>query len=218
MAKRGAVPSVAAMSRQPSLKLVPFVLLLFSHAALAEEAAPQGTEGGESGEEAYEPLPVGETIRVESGWIRVEPEDAEGGGTYSVVAALREDEAPTSRERVDSEGKPGRASEGGETPRSGERGEGIRCKGEKEAYLRQLFRIAGIQEIDVPYPLELLQALEQTPGVLVLAPTIRSVGGALVLGGGSGSVAGVDPIRALAWDDALRMAANELVRCHRGRD
>lgn len=196
--KEGSIPAVAQAQTQQT-----------------EGAAAGGDAASDSDGSRSEPLPEGEEILVKGGWIRIEKKGAERKGTYSVVsssASAYEGEALEERQdararRVEARPPPERA-DGGQAYRK----KTLRCPKEKEAYLRELFRIAGINTIDVPFPLELLQALEETPGVLNLAPSLPLAwAGVPVAAGGIG----VDPIRALGWDEGLRWAAEDLVRCNR---
>ena len=85
------------------------------------------------------------------------------------------------------------------------------CYEEREEYARQVLRMAGIE--DVEHPLALFEALGITPG---LSPWVRFNLFGLPFGGPwAGSVAGVDPVRPLAWDDDLQYAARELTACMR---
>ncbi len=74
------------------------------------------------------------------------------------------------------------------------------CRAERERYLRHLWHSAGI---DVERPLALVKGLSGQAwyGDDVLA---------------AGSIAGVDPIRPLAWDAELRSLARDLVACRSG--
>lgn len=86
------------------------------------------------------------------------------------------------------------------------------CHEEQEAYVRELFRMAGIWDFD--HPVALLMALGETPG---LSPWIRwNLFGAPFLGPTSGvGVSWTDPVRPIAWDDELRWAAKDLTACVR---
>jgi hypothetical protein len=76
-----------------------------------------------------------------------------------------------------------------------------RCRAERSAYVRQLLRATGVGVDD---PLALLDALAGSRGSQ--GAQLFSIYGLL---------AGVDPIRPLAWDMDLRTLARELERCSR---
>lgn len=98
---------------------------------------------------------------------------------------------------------------GTRTPRPGENPNVDVCYEEQEQYAKELFRIAGIE--DVEHPLALLQGVGATPG---LSPWVRfNIFGAPYLG--PYGVSWIDPIRPLAWDDRLQWAAQELTGCVR---
>ena len=71
------------------------------------------------------------------------------------------------------------------------------CLAARTAYVRHLLRTAGIEDED---PLALVEALAGHPESSPLAAAL---------------LAGVDPLRPLAWDSQLRSLARDLERCHR---
>lgn len=186
--------------------------------------------------------PAGTTLHLPEGWIRVDsvPEGEEpGGGSFGVISAevlagLAPEQAVSSRRRSatsraqdirppteeggagsgtdDSAGMGHDQSNDWEAAEpygqaAADQGPGP-CYAEQEAYAKELFRIAGIEEID--HPLALLQALGETPG---LSPWVRfNLFGSPLLGP---TVSWIDPVRPLAWDDALRWAAEDLTACTR---
>jgi hypothetical protein len=201
--------------------------------AAAEETA-SGVIAGEWGyvEILPEAPPPGKTLQLREGWIRVEsaPEDEEpGSGSFGVISS----EALTQvqdRPRVRTEPQPGlRAAPArpGQRPQPGyppapQSREGARaqaeapaelgpCYEEREEYAKRLLEIAGIE--DVEHPLALLEGLNGTPG---LSPWVRFNLFGLPTGGPWGGViAGVEPVRPLAWDDDLQYVARQLSACMR---
>lgn len=159
------------------------------------------------------PPKVGERIEIPGGWYRIESGAEEPGptGSFSVVAT--EELAPVSE--APGEGAPAYRQE--YAPAAGPAGEEQRlisfddaCYPQKEKVARELFRIAGIWYFD--RPLEWVEALQQHPA-LSLSPWVRFNLFGLAVGGPLGIGAGVDPIRALGWDEGLRWSANDLLDC-----
>jgi len=183
--------------------------------------------------------PPGTTIELREGWIRVEsaPDDEEpGSGSFGVIHSEALAQRPD--DRVRTVPQPGlRAGPGyreAEPPRHREpagppalrdepqdrralrdelvaRDAGLGpCYVEREKYVKELFRIAGI-EGEVDHPLALLAALGDTPG---LSPWVRfNLFG--LPGGGPWGASWIDPVRPLAWDDGLQWVARDLERCMR---
>lgn len=151
-------------------------------------------------------LVPGQTVHMNEGWFRIEePGTPEEGfvGTLEVGLQGGEEEA---REEAPSP-----------TPRPPLEAPTVQpvlrrtCREEENRYLRELFRIAGIWYF--PDALDLVEALDRVPGV-ALSPWLRfSLFGWASPGTQWTGPAGVDPIRPLAWDEGLRWAAEDLVRC-----
>lgn len=155
-----------------------------------------------------QPVRVGETIELPEGFIRVEEKGTEDRnvGSFSVVPAesLRASAvalaARPPASRVSLAGSV--EDEGGEAGAAGAprfvrvRGDGA-CRAERSAYLRDLWRLSGIEVAD---PDALLLGLES--------------------GGGERSgfywfALATDPFRPLAWSSELRSRADALARCAR---
>ncbi|WP_373045826.1 hypothetical protein [Vulgatibacter sp.] len=207
-------------------------------AAAAEAKGKDGSSGVISGEWGYveilpEAPPAGTTIQLREGWIRVEsaPDDEEpGSGSFGVVTSEAMGLTPTQAPGVRTEPQPGlRAgpgypqyeeprrdyrrrrqqqapTEGGGAPDPGA------CYEERESYVKELFRIAGIE--DVEHPLALIEGLNNTPG---LSPWVRFNLFGLPYGGPGPwtGVTWIEPLRPLAWDDGVQYAARELSECMR---
>ncbi|HWV38960.1 MAG TPA: hypothetical protein VN033_10850 [Vulgatibacter sp.] len=198
--------------------------VLAAHAARAQEEggspAEEPVSGSITSREAAteilpEPPPVGRTIRTPHGWWRIESGEAEPGATGSFTAmrvpAPAPPAAPEARAPAEAP-PPAPAPEAPPAPYPGSAAEGQRCFDEKEAYSRELFRIAGIWHFD--RPLELVEGLEATPG-LSLSPWVRFNVFGLATGGPLVSAVGVDPVRPVGWDEGLRWAAEDLIDCIR---
>jgi len=175
--------------------------------------------------------PPGTTIRLPEGWIRVEsapPDETPGSGSFGVIASealaqrpppgIRTEPqpglraGPSYRERA---APPRAAPEDAPAARNRAAAEALGpCYEEREAYVRELFRIAGLERVD--RPLALLEGLAATPG---LSPWVRFNLFGIPSGGlpsGPG-VTWIDPVRPLAWDDGLRWVAKDLEACMRRR-
>lgn len=195
-----------------------------SAVALAEAPAERESLGWiESEEMAFEILPpappAGTTLHLPEGWIRVEeaPEDeGDGSGSFGVVRTRRLPPPPAPEEREERAPPPPPAEPWWDVhPPDGElhdvaAGNLGPCYGERERYVEELLRIAGID--DVEHPLALLEGLGMTPG---LSPWVRFNLFGLPGGGPWNGVSWIDPVRPLAWDDGLRYAARDLERCMR---
>ena len=205
-----------------------------------KENATDGVISGEWGyvEILPEAPPPGATIEMREGWIRVEsaPDDEEpGSGSFGVIhsevlAQRRDDRLRTvpqpglragpgyerdePRERVQAD-EPALRDEPQDRRALREelvaREAGLGpCYVEREKYVKELFRIAGI-DTEVEHPLALLEALGSTPG---LSPWVRfNMFG--MPGGGPWGATWIDPVRPLAWDDGLQWAGRDLERCMR---
>lgn len=169
-----------------------------------------------------EPPPPGETIRVPSGWWRIESgEEEEPGatGSFSVVRSTPPAPAPPAAAPAPAPQPPAAAAPPYPAPAPppstavvGSAAEQERCFNEKEAYASALFRIAGIWYFD--RPLELIEGLQESPG-LALSPWVRFNLFGLAAGGPMVSAVGVDPVRPVGWDEGLRWAAEDLIDCIR---
>lgn len=191
--------------------------------AANEEANEEGVSGVISSEGARteilpEPPPVGARVEIPGGWYRVESGETEEGATGSLsVVATPPPAAPAPQQQATPQppampqeqataqhapppAAPQRPTSSLERP----------CFAEKNRYAKELFRIAGIWSFE--HPLALIEALEDTPG-LSLSPWVRFNLFGLGAGGPLVSPVGVDPIRPLGWDEGLRWAADDLVRC-----
>ncbi|AKU90109.1 hypothetical protein [Vulgatibacter incomptus] len=176
------------------------------------------------------PPPVGETIQIPGGWYRIESGPEEPGATGSLTvmkvpfpkpvapaAPARAPAAPPApaQPAAPSEAYPYSQPYAEAYPPASAYPPALeeqRCWMEKEAYARELFRIAGIWYYE--RPLELIQGVEETPG-LALSPWIRFNLFGLATGGPLVSAVGVDPIRPVGWDEGLRWAADDLIQCIR---
>jgi hypothetical protein len=140
------------------------------------------------------PVPVGERIVLPEGWMRVEEQGVEDRavGSFGVVAAGSTTTAP----------RPGAdvlSSQAGEQSAAGLRPPAApACRRERAAYLRELWRLSGI-EFDEPDAL-----LEGLEGDALGART-----------GFYWFALATDPFRPLAWSSDLRDRAEELARCVR---
>jgi len=162
------------------------------------------------------PPPVGERVDRYGGWYRIEsgPEEPGPTGSFSVMPA--QDPAPVAEEpavraaprEAVPEPRRVRARPAGEEQRLISPDDA--CYAQKERVAKELFRIAGIWSFD--RPLEWVEVLQQHPA-LSLSPWVRFNLFGLAVGGPLGVGAGVDPIRALGWDEGLRWAADDLLDC-----
>jgi hypothetical protein len=152
------------------------------------------------------PVRVGEDRVLPEGYIRVEEAGTEDRevGSFSIVPAptLRPSSvARGARATVAAPGAGVRQEEGGPATPSGTRPATAArerpCRGERAAYLRELWKTSGIEVAD--------------PGAVI---------DGLDSGGGSSSgfywfALATDPFRPLAWSSALRGRADALARCVR---
>ncbi len=214
-----------------------FVLIALAAAALLAPAAGQAEETaaslavpnpnepvsgriqshGATTEILGEPPAVGVTIQLPNGWYRIEsgpePDESAGTGSFSVVKTEAIAAAPPTTtpppppalappptiEPLPVQPVPVAAAE-------------TRCYAEKERYVSELFRIAGIWYFE--HPLDLLEALEETPG-LSLSPWVRFNLFGLAAGGPLFDGVGVQPVRPVGWDNDLRWVAEDLIACIR---
>jgi hypothetical protein len=134
---------------------------------------------------------VGEKIELPEGWLRVEeagPEDGEVG-SFGIVSAETFGSAGAQGVALAPAGAPADSAPGG-----------AGCRGERSAYLAELWRSSGI---DVKDPSALLEGLQ---------------GGATGPGTGFYWFAlATDAFRPLAWSSELRARADALARCVRGQ-
>jgi hypothetical protein len=155
-----------------------------------------------------EPVRVGETIELPEGYIRVEEQGTEDRnvGSFSVVparsmtptaSALAAQPAGSRGALAGSPGAPSPSPEDAASARFVRvRGDGP-CRAERSAYLKDLWKMSGIEVSD--------------PDALLLG-----------LEGEQGAAAGfywfalaTDPFRPLAWSSDLRARAEALARCVR---
>lgn len=140
-------------------------------------------------------VPVGARVELPEGWFRVEEEGIEERqvGSFAVLSASAASGAPA-------EGAPARASTALSPPLPVNSGPTVagRCRAERAAYLRQLWREAGIE---VDHPDAVLEGLDPAHGGAALGPWEFGPGG--------------DPVRPLAWSSDLRDRARDLARCVR---
>ena len=164
---------------------------------LGGAAAGSAAEGAVRPEEvALESLPQRGEIRTAEGFIRAEGPDPGGApgsfGTYH-PAARRPAAHPGGAAAVPVDAAPAELAAAERRARTDP------CRPERDRYLRQLFRAAGI---DLERPGALLQALAGPGGYT-----------GEYLFTAYGLLAGLEPMRPLAWDADLRLAADELAEC-----
>lgn len=147
----------------------------------------------------------GETIHIDEGWYRIEPEGTPEEGFVGTLEVEEEEERPPERE---TEASPPRSSHPKyELPETS-------CREERARYLQELFRMAGIW--DAPWALDFVEALEARESSL--SPWLRFNLFGQVEGGSAFALPpGIDPFRPLAWDQELRYAAEALASCERSR-
>lgn len=176
------------------LRLALALALALPAAALADPSAEGRIRTDEGTVEILgRPVKVGERLETPEGWIRVEeagPEDREVG-SFSVVAA----------ESFGAGADPGRASPAAEAGDPAGRTTGREdCRGERAAYLAELWRQSGIEVSSPDAVIEGLDAGSAGPGTAFHWFALAT-----------------DPFRPLAWSSALRERAEALARCVRAR-
>lgn len=149
--------------------------------------------------------PPGQTVYINEGWYRVEPEGTpEEGfvGTLEVGRLETGTTGETTEPPTPEKQRPGPQLELREPSA---------CRDARARYTEELFRMAGIW--DAPWALDLVEALGSSgPG---LSPWIRfNLFGQVTGGTLLAFPPGVDPFRPLAWDQEIRHAAKELAFCH----
>jgi hypothetical protein len=182
-------------------------LVPLTAAALAAPFAVHGQATGASGlvrsqQAAVEMLPARAgpvEIRTSEGFIRAEgqvptPTAAGSFGVYRAGGAARAAPPPAGTAYAGSGPQGARPGPAGE-PQAG----ADPCRHERARYYRRLLQAAGI---DVQDPVALLEGLAGPGGYA-----------GAVLFSGYGLLAGVDPIRPLAWDFELRSLAKDLAAC-----
>ncbi|BDG08723.1 hypothetical protein [Anaeromyxobacter paludicola] len=182
--------------RAPPLCLAAAVAVLPS-LALAGPAPAEAPAGRSASGPA-----TGRTIRTPEGFLRVEePEEPGPGGTLSIVPAAEPARPPAAPQPGvgEAEGRTQPPPAPSALPRR-PRGMGL-CEPERAAFLKELFRIAGV---DVEDPLALVAAFTGENAGDV--PSLRFPEWGLVP---------VDPVRALAWNFELQIRARELSQCVR---
>jgi len=159
-------------------------------AAAAEPRAEGRIDAGDARVEVLnKPLVVGQRVELPEGWFRVEEQGVEdrevGSFTVSAAPALQ---APPARAPAPA---PGPAVKVAPPPP---------CHAERGAYLRELWRMSGIEVDD---PEGILRGLEaEGPGAADAYLFALST----------------DPVRPLAWSSELRARARDLARCVRRSD
>jgi hypothetical protein len=190
------------MSRPSVLSALPLLAVLPTFTALPTFAAPPGAAegrieaGGAQVEVLGRPVAVGERIELPEGWFRVEEQGVEDRdvGSFTVEAAPSEASPASPAQAAAAEPPP--APEAMPPAPTGPPPQPA-CTAERSAYLKELWRMSGI---DVDDPAALLRGLESSRW---------GASDAYVL------ALSADPVRPLAWSSALRARARELVRCVR---
>jgi hypothetical protein len=207
---------------RPSLSAL---LLLLAGPAAAEEPAPPASqaqaaaspspatenagaaraqdfvETEEGRIELLRPRPISGEVRTPEGYLRIEGPPEEEAGRPGSFAILRAPALALTSRATDAAAE----DEAEEPPEPGPRLAATDpCAAEREAYVRELMRASGIEDID--RPLLLLDALVG-PG------TARTVGYGLLPWPWGGWLPDAPSIRPLAWDSTLRLRARELTRC-----
>lgn len=184
------------MSRPSLLSALPPLAVL---AAVPAFAAPSGAAEGriDAGEAHVEvlgrPVAVGERVDLPEGWFRVEEQGVEDRdvGSFTVEAAPSEASPAPPPAAAEPPPAPEAMAPAPTEPSP------PACTAERSAYLKELWRMSGI---DVDDPAALLRALESSRA---------GAGDAYVFALSS------DPVRPLAWSSDLRARARELVHCVR---
>ncbi len=201
------------MSRPSLLSALRLLTVLPAFSALPTLAAPPDAAegridaGGAHVEVLGRPVAVGQRIELPEGWFRVEEQGVEDRdvGSFSVEAAPSEASPAAPSETSPTAPAPTAAAEPPPAPEaippapSGPPPQPA-CTAERSAYLKELWRMSGI---DVDDPAALLRGLQSSR---------VGAGDAYVLALSS------DPVRPLAWSSDLRARARELVRCVRAQE
>lgn len=172
-------------------------------APLAEDARPAGRieVDGARAEILSEPLPVGKRIELPEGWFEVEEQGTEDGqvGSFTVAVATAEP-SPEAPPPLASAGpgteRPPAASAAAVLPATPSAA--ASCRAQRNAYLREVWKEAGIEVEDPEALIEGLDAGTSGPATAYYWFALQ-----------------VDPFRSLAWSSDLRGLAGELVRCMR---
>jgi hypothetical protein len=182
-------------------------LLLAALPAAAEPPDQAPADGRMDGDGIHveilgKPVAVGERVDLPEGWFRVEEQGVEDRevGSFSIVALADTSGDDASGPDAATEPEPARLAplEPVSTQREPARAAPERpCRGERAAYLRELWKTSGVE---VEHPDALLEGLDS----------------------GEGAASGyywfalqTDPIRPLAWSSDLRDRARDLARCVR---
>ncbi len=151
-------------------------------------------------------LREGDTIRLPEGFLRVEgPEEPGPAGSFSVAPA--EEVLPYScggrcPAAIDIPPEPPPTLP--PPPARRPRGMGL-CEPERAAFLKELLRISGVEEVSDPL-------------ALIAAFTGEGAGDVPSLRFPEWGLLPVDPVRALAWNFELQIRAHELSECIRDPD
>jgi hypothetical protein len=197
----GAVESAPGGAMAPTEKSAPPAAEAPATAAAptsGEETADLASGGIRADEGRVEILgrriPIGRRVETPEGWFRVEEAGPEDGrvGSFAVVSA-----ASFAAFGAESEGASPGAGEAAPAPRVA----APDCRAERSAYLAELWRMSGIEDVKDP------EAVIRGVGADGFAPGLGTLWLAL----------STDPFRPLAWSSALRDRAEELAQCERGR-
>jgi hypothetical protein len=179
------------------------LLLALARPAGAEEPPAEGRLDGDTHVEVLgRPAEVGKRIELPEGWYRVEEEGVEDRDVGSFTVATPGEVAGDRSSGPGPGSGPGSGSFTGPVRPPGPVAapvEPAACHAERAAYLRELWRMSGIEVDD---PEAVLRGLEaEGPGAA----------DAYVFALSS------DPVRPLAWSSELRGRARDLARCVRDR-
>ncbi|BDG03231.1 hypothetical protein [Anaeromyxobacter oryzae] len=184
--------------------------LLTTVAALAAALAPGTAAAGPPSDGTIEtdgarieilgkPVRVGETVELPEGFIRVEEAGTEDEhvGSFSVVPAASLRATANARAALPPGTPAVAAAAEGYPPRAAGAPEPA-CLGERNAYLRELWKQSGIDVKDVDAIIQGLEGTGYGPGTGFYWFAIAT-----------------DPFRPLAWSSDLRDRADALARCVR---
>jgi len=166
-----------------------------------DEAAADGRIDGDGVhvEILGKPVAIGERVDLPEGWFRVEEQGVEDRqvGSFSIVALAEPSGSAASTEPAGT--APREPAPSPREPAAPPVAPAPTCRGERAAYLRELWKTSGVE---VEQPDALLEGLDS----------------------GEGAASGyywfalqTDPIRPLAWTSDLRDRARDLARCVRAK-